>query len=126
MTYFQFWMDEEDLILSDLCRRFINRDLFEHMDLNPEEEPERYAWLIEQVKAIGLDPEYYVKPDSTSDLPYDFYRPGVVPTKRPIYLEMPSGEIRELAEQSHIVSAMANNIKIDYKVYYPKEIHFSS
>lgn len=126
MTYFQFWMDEEDLILSDLCRRFINRDLFEHMDLNPEEEPERYAWLVEQVKAIGLDPEYYVKPDSTSDLPYDFYRPGVLPTKRPIYLEMPSGEIRELAEQSHIVSAMANNIKTDYKVYYPKEIHSSS
>ncbi len=122
MTYFQFWMEEEDSILSDLCRRFINRDLFEYMDLNPEEEPERYAWLVEQVKSMGFDPEYYVKPDSTSDLPYDFYRPGVVSTKRPIYLEMPSGEIRELAEQSHIVSAMANNIKVDYKVYYPKEV----
>lgn len=122
MTYFQFWMEEEDSILSDLCRRFINRDLFEYMDLNPEEEPERYAWLVEQVKSMGFDPEYYVKPDSTSDLPYDFYRPGVISTKRPIYLEMPSGEIRELAEQSHIVSAMANNSKVDYKVYYPKEV----
>lgn len=126
LTYFQFWMEEEDEILKDLCRRFINRDLFAHIDLNPEEEPERFAWLVEQVKSIGLDPEYYVKPDSTSDLPYDFYRPGVVSTKRPIFLELPSGEIRELAEQSHIVSAMANNIKTDYKVYYPKEIHFMS
>ncbi len=36
---------------------------------------------------------------------------GEVPTKRPIYLEMPSGEIRELAEQSHIVSAMATILK---------------
>ena len=120
-SYFQFWMDEEDAILSDLCRRFVNRDLFEPMDLNPEEEPERYAWLIEQVKAIGLDPEYYVKPDSTSDLPYDMYRPGIS-TKRPIYLEMPSGEIRELSDQSHIVASIAQNIKTDYKVYYPKEI----
>ena len=124
LTYFQFWMEEEDEILKDLCRRFINRDLFAHIDLNPEEEPERFAWLVEQVKSIGLDPDYYVKPDSTSDLPYDFYRPGVLSTKRPIFLELPSGEIRELAEQSHIVSAMANNIKTDYKVYYPKEIHF--
>lgn len=124
LTYFQFWMEEADPILSDLCRRFINRDLFAHIDLNPAEEPERFAWLVEQVKSIGLDPEYYIKPDSTSDLPYDIYRPGIAPTKRPIYLEMPSGEIIELAQQSHIVSAMANNIKTDYKVYYPKEIHF--
>lgn len=124
ITYFQFWMNEDDAILSDLCRRFINRDLFEHVDLNPQEEPERYAWLIEQVKSIGLDPEYYVKPDSTSDLPYDIYKPGSDSTKRPIYLEMPSGEIRELSEHSHIVNAMANNIKTDYKVYFPKEIHF--
>lgn len=124
LAYFQFWMDEEDEILKDLSRRFINRDLFAHVDLNPEEEPERFAWLVEQVKSIGLDPEYYIKPDSTSDLPYDFYRPGSKSTKKPIYLEMPSGEIRELSEQSHIVSAMANNIKVDYKVYYPKEIMF--
>ncbi|MEL3960100.1 HD domain-containing protein [Lysinibacillus endophyticus] len=124
MAYFQFWMEEEDSILKDLCRRFVNRDLFAHVDLNPEEEPERFAWLVEQVRSMGLDPEYYIKPDSTSDLPYDFYRPGSKSTKKPIYLEMPSGEIRELSEQSHIVSAMANNIKVDYKVYYPKEIMF--
>ncbi len=124
LTYFQFWMNEEDAILKDLCRRFVNRDLFAYVDLNPEEEPERFAWLVEQVKSLGFDPEYYVKPDSTSDLPYDFYRPGEKSTKKPIYLEMPSGEIRELSEQSHIVSAMANNIKVDYKVYYPKEIMF--
>ncbi|SOB89641.1 hypothetical protein SAMN05880501_10140 [Ureibacillus xyleni] len=124
LAYFQFWMEEEDSILKDLCRRFVNRDLFAHVDLNPEEEPERFAWLVEQVRSMGLDPEYYIKPDSTSDLPYDFYRPGSKSTKKPIYLEMPSGEIRELSEQSHIVSAMANNIKVDYKVYYPKEILF--
>lgn len=121
LTYFQFWMEEEDAILSDLCRRFVNRDLFEHVDLNPEEEPERYAWLVEQVKSVGLDPEYYISPDSTSDLPYDMYRPGIS-TKSPIYLEMPTGEIRELSDQSHIVATIATKIKTDYKVYYPKEI----
>ncbi|HWL12999.1 MAG TPA: hypothetical protein VNQ57_08390, partial [Ureibacillus sp.] len=94
---------------------------FEHIDLNPEEEPERYAWLVEQVKSIGLDPEYYIKPDSTSDLPYDMYRPGIS-SKSPIYLEMPTGEIRELSDQSHIVATIATKIKTDYKVYYPKEI----
>lgn len=122
MTYFQFWINEDDKILSDLCRRFINRDLFDHVDLNPAEEPERYAWLVEQVKAIGLDPTYYIKPDKTSDLPYDVYRPGFASNKRPIYLEMNSGEIVELSQQSHIVEAMASTLKTDYKVYFPKEI----
>lgn len=123
MTYFQFWMEEDDVILSDLSRRFVNRDLFEYVELNPEEEPERFAWIVEQVRAIGLDPEYYVKPDSTSDLPYDFHRPGRQTTKRPIYLEMASGEIRELAEQSPIINTMATKLKKDFKVYYPKEIN---
>lgn len=122
LTYFQFWLEEDDKILSDLCRRFINRDLFEHMDLNPEEEPERYAWLVEQVKSIGLDPDYYIKADATSDLPYHLYQPGKS-TNKPIYLEMPSGEIVELSNQSHIISSMATNIKTSHKVYYPKEIH---
>ena len=122
MTYFQFWMKENDSILSDLCRRFVNRDLFEPIDLNPEEEPERYEWLIEQVKTAGYDPAYYVKPDTTSDLPYDFHRPGRLTTKRPIYLEMKSGEIRELAEQSPIINTMATKLKKDYKVYIPKGV----
>lgn len=121
MTYFQFWMKEKDSILSDLCRRFVNRDLFEPIDLNPEEEPERYAWLIEQVKSAGYDPSYYVKTDATSDLPYDFHRPDRMTTKRPIYLEMKTGEIRELAEQSPIINTMATKLKKDYKVYVPKE-----
>ena len=121
MTYIQFWMKEKDSILSDLCRRFVNRDLFEPIDLNPEEEPERYAWLLEQVKSAGYDPSYYVKIDATSDLPYDFHRPDRMTTKRPIYLEMKTGEIRELAEQSPIINTMATKLKKDYKVYVPKE-----
>ena len=120
MTYIQFWMKEKDSILSDLCRRFVNRDLFEPIDLNPEEEPERYAWLLEQVKSAGYDPSYYVKIDATSDLPYDFHRPDRMTTKRPIYLEMKTGEIRELAEQSPIINTMATKLKKDYKVYVPK------
>ena len=122
MTYFQFWMEEDDSILSDLCRRFVNRDLFQFVDLNPEEEPERFAWLVEQVKASGYDPTYYVCCDSTEDQPYDFHRPEKQTSKRPIYLEMKSGEIRELAEQSPIINTMATELKKDYKVYYPRSI----
>ena len=32
---------------------------------------------LEQLfKEAGIDPEYYLVADSSSDLPYDFYRPG--------------------------------------------------
>lgn len=30
--YFQVWQDEEDPILSDLCRRFMNRNLFKYVE----------------------------------------------------------------------------------------------
>ena len=30
--YFQVWQEEEDSILSDLCRRFMNRNLFKYVE----------------------------------------------------------------------------------------------
>ena len=69
-----------------------------------------------------MDPDYYLVHDSTSDLPYDFYRPGIEGTKKPIYLLMQDGKQRELSEESQIVEAIAGRIKVDHKVYYPEEL----
>ena len=115
-------MKEKDPILSDLCSRFVNRRLFQYSNLNPEEEPERFNRLKELFIQMGIDPEYYLYYDCTSDLPYDFYRPGKESTRLPIFLLMPNGEIRELSQESLIVDAIAGRIKSDHKVYFPKEI----
>lgn len=122
LAYFQFWMEEEDEILRDLCRRFVNRKLFQYTNLNPYKHPEVYEQLKRLFIQAGIDPEYYLVHDSTSDLPYDFYRPGIEGTKKPIYLLMQDGKQRELSEESQIVEAIAGRIKVDHKVYYPEEL----
>ncbi|MFJ8234783.1 HD domain-containing protein [Ureibacillus sp. NPDC094379] len=121
-TYFQLWMKEKDPILSDLCSRFVNRNLFKYANLNPEEDPEKFNQIKDLLVEAGLDPDYYLYHDCTSDLPYDFYRPGEESTRIPIFLEKPNGDIRELSQESLVVDAIAGRIKTDHKVYYPKEL----
>lgn len=122
LAYFQFWMEEDDEILRDLCRRFVNRKLFQYTNLNPYKQPEVFEQLKRLFIQAGIDPDYYLVHDSTSDLPYDFYRPGIEGTKKPIYLLMQDGKQRELSEESQIVEAIAGRIKVDHKVYYPEEL----
>lgn len=116
-TYFQLWMKERDDVLRDLCTRFVNRRLFQYSDLNLEEDGDRYVKLQRLFAQAGIDPLYYLVPDSTSD---DFYKPAS--TKNPIMLLMPDGSLKELSEVSLIVDAVAGNMKSDRKVYYPLEV----
>ena len=104
--YFQVWQDEEDPILSDLCRRFMNRNLFKYVEFTDKHGLDNWMELSSLFKKIGLDPEYYLVVDSTSDLPYDFYRAGEEEERLPILLLMPNGELRELSRESDIVEAI--------------------
>ncbi|MEC1176912.1 HD domain-containing protein [Metasolibacillus meyeri] len=122
LTYIQFWMQEEDEILRDLSSRFINRKLFGYINMNPQKEPQRFARLQQLFKQAGVDPIYYLVHDSTSDLPYDLYQPGVATGKLPIMLQMINGEVRELSQESSLVDSIAGRLKTDHKVYYPEEI----
>lgn len=118
-TYFQLWMQEEDAILSDLSRRFVNRKLFQYIDLDPGVELDKYQKLQELFKQADLNPEYYLVHDTTADLPYDFYRPGEEEVRVPIFLEMKNGELRELSRESIIVDSISGRMKRDHKVYFP-------
>ena len=76
LYYFQIWQDEEDPILKDLSSRFVNRKLFKYAEFDPAKEYKKLAELNTLFKKAGIDPEYYLVVDSSSDLPYDFYRRG--------------------------------------------------
>jgi len=118
-TYFQLWMQEEDAILSDLSRRFVNRKLFQYIDLDPGVELDKYQKLQSLFKQAELNPAYYLVHDTTADLPYDFYRPGEEEVRVPIFLEMKNGELRELSRESIIVDSISGRMKRDHKVYFP-------
>lgn|GEM_PF-2622683 len=112
-------MQEEDTILSDLSRRFVNRKLFQYIDLDPGVELDKYQKLQELFKEADLNPDYYLVHDTTADLPYDFYRPGEEEVRVPIFLEMKNGELRELSRESIIVDSISGRMKRDHKIYFP-------
>jgi HD superfamily phosphohydrolase len=120
LYYFEVWQDEPDPILADLCSRFVNRRLFKYVEFSPTN-LERYTELREAFTEAGIDPDYYLVVDSSSDLPYDFYRPGEEGERLPIHLLMPDGSLRELSRESDVVEAISGKKRTDHKLYYPAD-----
>lgn len=121
LYYFQNWQEEVDSILRDLCDRFVNRNLFKYVEFDPAKEYKKLAELNALFKKAGIDPEYYVVVDSSSDLPYDFYRPGEEEERLPIHLLMKNGELKELSRESEIVDAISGKRRTDHKLYFPAD-----
>lgn len=121
MYYFQQWKEEADHILRDLCDRFVNRKLFKFVSHHTDFEVKDWQTLYQAFEAVGLDPTYYLVEDSTSDLPYDFYRPGESNERVPIYLLTPEDELVELSRLSTIVEAISGKTRSDHKLFYPKD-----
>lgn len=121
LYYFQMWQEEEDPVLRDLCCRFMNRNLFKYVEFDPAKEYKKLADLSVLFQKAGIDPEYYLVVDSSSDLPYDFYRPGEEEERLPIHLLLKNGEIRELSRESEIVDAISGKRRTDHKLYYPAD-----
>ncbi len=118
--YLQEWMSEDDAILSDLSQRFVNRDLFKYLPFDGS--IITIGELTELFERAGIDPEYYFVSDSFSDLPYDYDRPGSNNNRKPIHLLTRSGRIKEISTQSVIISSITGVNRMDYKLYYPKEL----
>jgi uncharacterized protein len=122
MYYFQIWQEEDDEILSDLCRRFMNRNLFKYTEFNPNLQLKQWMELTQLFKEAGINPDYYLVVDSSSDLPYDFYRPGEEEERLPIHLLTPADELRELSRESDIVEAISGKKRTDHKLYFPQDL----
>ncbi|KWW20962.1 MULTISPECIES: HD domain-containing protein [Peribacillus] len=123
LYYFEAWEEENDAILKDLCTRFVNRKLFKYVEFHPSNnQMNRLMELRTLFKKAGIDPDYYLVVDSSSDLPYDFYRPGEEEERLPIHLLKNNGEIRELSRESEIVDAISGKRRTDHKLYYPADI----
>lgn len=122
LTYFQFWTKEKDDILQDLSQRFLNRKLFKFVEFDPEFDLEKLMQLKKLFFEAGIDPNYYLVRDSSSDLPYDFYRPGEEGEKLPIYLQLANKELSELSRSSDVVDAISGKRRTDHKLYYPKDL----
>ncbi len=118
---FQVWQYSRDAILADLCQRFLNRDLFKYVEYKPDCQSELLQQLSVLMREAGIDPDYYLAIDSSSDLPYDVYHAGDE-TKFPIYLLMSNGQLKELSQESEIVEAISGKRRTDHKLFYALEM----
>ena len=119
--YFHQWQEEEDPILRDLSERFMNRHLFKYIEYDPEEQADVIVELRDLFEKAGIDPNYYLAVDASSDLPYDFYQSDDE-ERVPIYLLMPNDELKELSKHSNVVEAISRKKRTDYKLYFPKDV----
>ena len=115
--YLKEWMKESDEILSDLARRFINRDLFKYSPFDGS--IRTLTELCDLFEEGGIDTNYYFESESFSDLPYDYDRIGS--NRKPIHLLQRDGTIQEISSQSLIISSITGIHRQDYKIYYPRE-----
>lgn len=118
LYYLKAWVKEEDPILSDLSRRFINRDLLKYMPFDGS--IITISELTDLFIQADIDPNYYFVSESFSDLPYDYDRPGS--NRQPIHLLKRNGKIREISSQSLVIHSITGINREDYKLYYPKEL----
>jgi hypothetical protein len=114
------WCGEPDPVLSDLCRRFLHRRLFQYVPLRPDEEPD-WDKLRRLCREAGLDPAYYLEADTLYAVPYEAYRPGERNRRLPIFLLDQGGGLTEISECSAVVRSLCT-APIELKhLYYPAD-----
>jgi len=122
-TAFGQWAEERDELLADLCRRFLNRELYKYAPLIGEDR----EWLEDirrEWRDIGLDPAYHMEVDTPEDSPYDVYKPGALPDgkeKPPILLLDERERLSEISVKSDIIRSIAGLHRGKYYVYYPAD-----
>ena len=125
MFHIKQWQNSDDVILSDLSKRFLNRKLFKIFDLDMPEY-ERQTFLDEARKLVedaGFDPGYYFIEDRAGDVPYYFYTKHNTEPKNLIYVEegFSHPQIKEISEVSAAVRGLQKSYQI-HRVCFPPEL----
>lgn len=121
-TYFTQWTEENDPILSDLAKRFLNRKPLKSARFDDETQLPMIEEMKGLVEKVGFNPRYYTAINSSFDLPYDFYRPTSGKHRTQIELQEKDGSLVELSQASQLVAALAGQTQGDQRFYFPKEM----
>lgn len=116
------WSLEKDPILSDLCYRFLNRQLFKYITCQSLAVlKEKYNRIKAIFRKYNINDKYYLHCDTIVKEAYQYYN-DISLNKEPIYLYVKDSLV-EIADLSHIVKGIIQvGAKTDYKLYYPYEV----
>jgi uncharacterized protein len=116
MYHLQQWQENQDAILSDLCRRYCDRDLFKTKSISALTVLERQLLCDKTANLLrsqGLNPDYYSTVQTSTTRGYTLYQKG-------INLLTENG-ICELSEVSPLVQTLNQPIHRAWLIY-PREI----
>ena len=118
------WASSEDVILSDLASRFIDRRLFKALDLDMRSD-ERDHFVVaarDAVAASGFDPEYFFIEDTAGNDSHFFYSSDRGKPKDLIYVEdgFSRPQLREISEVSAAVRGLQKGFRVD-RICFPGE-----
>jgi hypothetical protein len=113
------WKDSNDKILSDLCNKYLYRDLYKSYEL-------KQTGLIsldeikEKLNRCGMCDEYYLAFDKPSNVTYDYYVEGEEEEKPSILINK-KGKIKSIIRFSESIRAISGNQEIKYFLYFPRK-----
>lgn len=114
--HLQRWQRHADPVLSDLCRRYVDRDLFKALDVTLMPETDRLK-LLETVRKwltqLGLEAPYYAGMSVSFSKGYTLYQRG-------IKFQTPRG-LEELSRLSPLVRTLTTSHQRVWFIY-PREI----
>ncbi len=118
LYYFHKFANCNDDILSDLCRRFLDRDLLGYIDIDSEDNS-----IVDNIKTRqkirGFDTDYYVSIDTQQAVLYHYYGDSHQIGEIEI---VKNDRLIPFLQMSEIVGAIVNSKKNKeaHKIYFPK------
>ncbi|NEQ24749.1 MAG: HD domain-containing protein [Microcoleus sp. SIO2G3] len=114
--HLQRWQDQPDRILSDLSRRFIDRDLLKAIEvthLAPDAQTELLDKVKHQLRQLDFEAEYYAGIRTALSRGYTQYQRG-------IKLRTETG-LQEISERSPLIRTLTQPVRRDWLLF-PREV----
>jgi len=118
------WRKSSDPVLSDLCHRFLSRELFKTRRVTSEEVERLMRALATECDKLGLDPAYYLHFDRSVSDPYisRHYLGHENEASENIYLVDRQNKLIELAEYSELIKILSNRVSASDRICFPVEL----
>lgn len=118
------WMASSDPVLSDLTRRFLRREIFKTIPIEPGHYEMQRNDIAELAQSRGFDPRYYLVLDRAVSDPYSdgLFRASHDEVSEGIYLLDRRMRLHELSEHSELIQAVTNRLMARDRLCLPGEL----
>jgi len=118
------WAHAADPVLADLATRFLRRQIFKTIPIEPGRYKMQRADIADVAQAAGFDPRYYLVLDRAVSDPYSdgLFQAARDEVSENIYLVDRRLQLAELSEHSELIRAVTNRVTTHDRLCLPAEL----